>query len=210
MFMNKNRVKIKFTKPFTGILPGDPPLADWKSYRKGAIFCVSEQMADILIQEDLVQLENSKPNRAPQAGGASCLPLASADNPPHASDPPVLRGLTPSPIAKCKKEPTQSRTLSEDIIYQWKNDQAIQQEFSFLGSYAAYREADASGRVKIYGHARGIKESESVTEPQRSSLPPEGQAKAEWFSDPSLHEEFSSFENYLAYRKAEAQGLVRV
>lgn len=43
-----------------------------------------------------------------------------------------------------------------------------------------------------------------------ANAPIENRAKATWESDPKVREEFVSFESYLAFRKAEASGRVRV
>ena len=45
----------------------------------------------------------------------------------------------------------QDPTLAQDIIYRWKKDPALRKEFGSLGAYAAFREAEARGIVKIYG-----------------------------------------------------------
>ena len=42
-------------------------------------------------------------------------------------------------------------SLAEDIIRTWKEDAKIRQEFGNLSTYAAYREAEAAGRVKVHG-----------------------------------------------------------
>lgn len=44
-------------------------------------------------------------------------------------------------------------SLAEDIIKMWKADANVRAEFTSLGTYAAFREAEAAGRAKIYGGA---------------------------------------------------------
>ena len=41
--------------------------------------------------------------------------------------------------------------LAVDIIQKWKRDPAVRSEFRSFAAYAAWREADAAGRIKIHG-----------------------------------------------------------
>lgn len=43
-----------------------------------------------------------------------------------------------------------------------------------------------------------------------TALPLEAQCEAEWQNSPQVREEFHSYEGYVAYRKAEARGCIKI
>lgn len=140
-------------------------------------------------------------------------------NPPTALD--IARGLAPFPQSPTSainlghptnpalpKKPSKPMTLAERIIQEWKNDSALAGEFGSLGTYSAWREAEASGRVKIINKGSRPRKEKEITE---AALPIQEKLKVEWDIDSDLREEFGGdFETYQSYRKANDAGQVKV
>lgn len=95
--------------------------------------------------------------------------------------------------------------VTRDAESVWAADDSVRAEFVSKDSYLAFRRAEAKGLSRAVG--RGV--TAFVKVPVQTSAP--GQPNDEWELDAGLRAEFGgNKESYLAFRRAEQDGRVRV
>jgi len=93
---------------------------------------------------------------------------------------------------------------------EFEGSAALRAEFIDLATYAAFRKADAAGRVKMFGRANNEPLPSASVATRHEGRDLIALAKAEFNGSAALRAEFINLEVYTAYRKAQAAGRVRV
>jgi hypothetical protein len=95
--------------------------------------------------------------------------------------------------------------VTRDAESVWAADDSVRAEFGSKDIYLALRRAEAKGQSRTLG----IGVTAFVKPTMQTSAP--GQFDSEWDDDSALHAEFSgSKERYLAFRRAEQNGSVKI
>ncbi len=98
---------------------------------------------------------------------------------------------------------------------EWEASENLQAEFQTWESYSAYSRAIAANRVEFVSRSpRGIVPApQSATSKLRAAVAGrrgEDPYQGEWLSSPNLQAEFSTWESYSAFARAEAAGRVHI
>jgi hypothetical protein len=96
----------------------------------------------------------------------------------------------------------------------WKGEFAaspeLQEEFGSADAYAGYQQGVAAGHIRIHGASTvSAVRGEGEAAPVNMALLPDV-ARKEWEQSPDLQAEFRDVDTYVAWRRAEALGRVRI
>lgn len=103
--------------------------------------------------------------------------------------------------------------LDEDAIEraaraEWEKNSKARAEFLTLEHYLAFAKANARGLVRICGSNRTSMRDGGHAGPSQEQV--EREAREQWARDPVVRSEFLSVETFVAFKKAEARGAVRI
>lgn len=106
--------------------------------------------------------------------------------------------------------PTNLAAIGEHARQEWRASGTLQAEFSTADRYAAFKVAEASGRVRIIasgaaGRPAGRSGSDAVNLVEIGD-----RARQEWQASAELRRDFATADRYATYAQAVAQGRVKV
>jgi hypothetical protein len=133
---------------------------------------------------------------------------------PTTAAPTPAMPLTPTPAQPAKK-PGEGLQGEAKWKAEYGADATLQDEFRSPATYVAFRKAESEGRVRILAPAAARAALTPVSAQAAQAQPAmdlQGEAKwkAEYAADAALQGEFRSEGAYVAFRKAEAAGKVRI
>lgn len=101
-------------------------------------------------------------------------------------------------------------TVEETAKATWEKSEDVRDEFRTFGAYLAFMKADEAGRVRIFGQSGTKLIHNSADGNMTKSDSNEAAWQNEFERNENLKDEFRTMGIYLAYRKAESEGRVKI